>query len=170
MSYEVQIVARPPDSLFDIRGEESAAAACLAVVGLALPDGPNRASGTGQTLACWVGPKHWLLLAPLEREDELKDSFNELVVGRLATATCLTDAYIGFEISGPDADQVLAQGCALDLRPRQAPPGLTTFTEVFGARGLLYKPAEACRYRLYVDRSLGHYVGRWLHRAAGRNP
>jgi sarcosine oxidase subunit gamma len=170
MSYEVEIHARPPESLFDLRGEESTAAACLGAAGLTLPDGPNRASGDGETLACWVGPKHWLLLAPLEREDELDASFNELVAGHLASATRLTDAYAGFEISGPDADQVLAQGCALDLRPRQAPPGLATFTELFGARGLLYKPAEPSRYRLYVDRSLGHYVGQWLHRAAGQSP
>ena len=111
-----------------------------------------------------------MLLAPIEREDELNTHFTELVADHPATATCLTDAYAGFEISGPDADQVLAQGCALDLRPRQAPPGLATFTELFGVRGLLYKPAEARRYRLYVDRSLGHYIGEWLRRAAGLRP
>jgi sarcosine oxidase subunit gamma len=170
MSYEVDIHARPPESLFDIRGEESTAAACLAAAGLALPDGPNRASGDGEALACWVGPRHWLLLAPLEREDELHARFAELVAGRPASATRVTDAYAGFQVGGPDADDVLAQGCALDLRPRQAPPGLATFTELFGARGLLCKPAEDGPYRLYVDRSLGHYVVQWLHRAAGRRP
>jgi sarcosine oxidase subunit gamma len=170
MSYEVEIHALPPDSLFDIRGEESTATACLAAAGLAPPDGPNRTSGDGETLACWVGPKHWLLMASLEREDELSAQFDQLVADRPAAALRVTDAYTGFEISGPDTDQVLAQGCALDLRPRHAPSGLATFTDLFGARGLLYKPAEETRYRLYVDRSLGHYLGEWLYRAACRSP
>ncbi len=166
MAYDVEISERPLEAFFDIRGEAAAAAECLAVLDLLPPERPNTCTGQAEARAFWVGPKWWLLRAPLVREAELGARFTQIVAGRLASATLVSDFYAGFDVTGPDALAVLAQGCPLDLHPRRTRPGMASFTDVFGLAGLLYKLDERPAFSLYVERCDADYLGRWLRAAA----
>lgn len=167
MAYDVEISECPLTAWFDLRGDQATAAECLAVLGAPAEIRPNHAVATADGRVFRVGPRHWLLRCPIEREAEIATHLAQIVTERPASATLVSDLYAGFRLSGPDASQVLAQGCALDLQRHGRDAEFASFTEVFGLRTLLQVEPDGPSYRLDVDRSFADFLRLWLHRAAG---
>lgn len=115
------------------------------------PMEPNSVVGD----ALWLGPDEWLVLGG--REGAFADQ--PAAVDVSANRICL-------ELSGDDAADVLARGCALDLHPSVFPPGRCAQTLVARAQVILYRTDHA--FRLLVRPSFANYLRAWLHDAGAR--
>ena len=166
MAYDATINRRPMDALFDLRGEKPVIADISAIAGLTLPEHPNSMTSHDGASILWIGPGRWLLRAPLAREDELAAALAAATGGRLANSTLVSDMYAGFEVSGPEAGDVLAQGCPINLNPGRFPPGAATSTEMFGVAVLLCHEDEGPSFTAYVENSYFDYVVGRLRRGA----
>lgn len=110
------------------------------------PMAPNTISGD----ALWLGPDEWLVLGG--REQDYPDAWAAVDVS--ANRVC-------FELSGPDAADVLARGCALDLHTSVFPPGRCAQTLLARAQVILYRTGEHT-FRLLVRPSFADYVRAWF--------
>ncbi len=166
MVYTATINQRPMDALFDLRGERRAIADVVAVVGLSLPERPNSMTWNDDASVFWIGPEHWLLRAPLAREDELADAFAAAVGDRFAITLPISDMYVGFEVSGPEAQDVLAQGCPINLYAERFPVGAAASAEIFGVSMILCHEDDRPSFTVYIDRSYVDFVVGRLRRGA----
>ena len=167
MAYAVTICARQMDALFDLRGEKSVVAQLATACGLVLPSRPNSIIINGVDAVLWIGPARWIVRSSVTREDQLADRFTDAIGERFANATMISDMLMGFEISGEQARDVLAQGCPLDLHPQSYPLGSATATEVYGVAVILCLEDDPFSFTLYVDRSYSDFVlGRLRNGAA----
>ena len=87
-------------------------------LGLALPRRPNCREGTAPA-ALWLGPTEWMIVGetPLALERS-----PQLVAGAVHLAD-VTDGWVVYRASGPDAGELLAKGCTLDFHPRSFSAG-----------------------------------------------
>ena len=89
---------------------------------IALPT-PGRASDN----ALWLAPDQWLIEAPFATHEDivayLKPAFNDA-----ASITEQTDAWVRFDLSGPDLHAMFERLCALDTRAMH--PGHATRTVI----------------------------------------
>jgi sarcosine oxidase subunit gamma len=129
-----------------------------AAVALGLPVAPNTATAD----ALWLGPDEWLLVGAQGSERELAaralgggaDSVVEVSAQRAVV-----------ELGGPNAADVLAKGCSLDLE-RALAPGRCAQTLLARAQVNLHRPDELERYRIFVGASFATYLAAWLADAA----
>lgn len=110
------------------------------------PMQPNTATGD----AFWLGPDEWLVLGG--REQDFPEAWAAVDVS--ANRVCL-------ELSGEDAADVLARGCALDLHPSVFPPGNCAQTLLARAQVILYCADEHV-FRLLIRPSYADYVREWF--------
>ena len=80
--------------------------------------------------------------------------------------TELTTKYCALTIAGPLAREVFARFCALDLRPRECPPGALRLGSIARTPGTLICEAED-RYLALVGAALGGYLWTVVADAAG---
>lgn len=73
MAYAVEINRLGASALFDLKGAQHLIGEWLGGSAPPFPAAPNTASAVGEQELYWVGPDHWLLRAPFEREAELLD-------------------------------------------------------------------------------------------------
>ena len=71
MGYQATIKKQAMWAIFDIKGNASAVEKRISDIGLSLPSSQNTAHAKKGQHLCWIGEKHWLLLAPVEMEDQL---------------------------------------------------------------------------------------------------
>lgn len=163
MIYEATISRLQPTAIIDLRGSPASVAALLEEARLPHPGGPNRFAEAGGAAVAWVGQEHWLVLAALEREDELMAALGRTpgAVG----AILVSDAYAGFGIVGPEAPHILAQATPLDVHAGVFPDDGAGFTEFFGQKALLMRRGGGFECR--VDASYGDYVADFLSRCGG---
>ena len=166
MTYTATIDRRPMDALFDLRGEKSVIADISAVVGLSLPEHPNTMTSNDGASILWIGPERWLLRAPLAREGKLAAAVTAAIGDRFANSSLVSDMYAGFEVSGPEARDVLAQGCPINLNPERFPVGAAASTEMFGVAVFLCHEDDGPSFTAYVDRSYFDFVMGRLRRGA----
>jgi sarcosine oxidase subunit gamma len=164
MVYEATISRLPPTAIIDLRGPSASVSALLEEMRFPRLAGPNRLAETGGAVVAWVGQEHWLVLAALEREDELMAALSRApgAVG----AILVSDAYAGFGITGPQASHVLAQAAPLDVHARVFPEDGASFTEFFGQKALVMRRGGGFECR--VDASYGDYVADFLSRCGGQ--
>ena len=113
------------------------------------PVEPNTSAGR----ALWLGPDEWLVIDA--REDDFPDA--AAVVDVSANRVCL-------ELVGDDVEDVLAQGCSLDLHPSVFAPGLCAQTLLAKAQVILHR-RDAETFRILVRPSYTLYVRAWLEDA-----
>lgn len=128
-------------------------AAIAARSGIAIDVEPGRAGGT--PLVLWLGPGERLI-----------ETHDPGAVAEALAATCgdhvhqLHDVGDGLnmvELAGPNAQEMLAHRCRIDLDPHRFPPGACARTLFARMPVILHRP-EANRFRLFFARSLGHAV------------
>jgi sarcosine oxidase subunit gamma len=156
----------------ELRGDP-ADRAFMAAVGrtldLLLPTEPNTTAGLGNLVALWLGPDAWLLTCPPGAVAAHTGSLRKALADVHAAITDVSDGRVAVRLAGPNARDVLAKGCPLDLHPR-------TFATGSCAQSLLAKTSvllhllddDAQRgptFDLYVARSFAHYLFAWLEDA-----
>ena len=164
MIYNCHIQALAPQTVIDIKGEPVDVLPRLLRLGLTDPP-PLRAAVAGDLRVLRPSPHHWLLLAPLASEDPLLGQLNTPEPAADTMILSVSDAYQWFAISGPEAREVLAIGCPLDLDPGVFAYDSATFTEMFALKALLL--ADADSFVVAVDRSYAPMVVDWFARIQG---
>lgn len=161
----------PTTAAVDLRLDPASATrpAVVDVVGGDLPTTPNTWTPLhGRGRAVWLGPDEWLLTGdhhssgcdPAAWEESLRD-----VVAPLdGAAVDVSSQRTGFRLHGPDARELLAYGCALDLRPASFPPERCAQTLVGQAGVLLVVDHEGLD--VLVRTSFAGYLAAWLLDAA----
>ena len=168
--YDVSIRRLEPCARFEAAGEPQAMAAALRAAGLQLPSDANASvrSHTGWQVA-WLGPRRCVVTAPIDDEKRLQrqlhDAFDSFVS---ADVCCTSDMVARFELAGPGAASVLAQGTALDVSDAGFAAGTATVTDLWGVAAVIERPPESpfCRV-VTVDRSLAGFIEGWLQTANG---
>lgn len=144
--------------------DKKTAAAAKKALGLALPTGPLTSAAGDKATACWLGPDEWLLLCTEEEREALQAALETGLAGQHAAIVDVSDAYLGFDIVGEKAGELLAKGCSLDLHLSAFAQGRVARTTLAKADITLLRTAEG--FRLYVLRSFADYLGLWLEDAA----
>jgi sarcosine oxidase subunit gamma len=164
----VAMAERPPLSIVDlrIRGAETAALAAVEVtLGFALPLEANRAAGTEDAAAFWLGPDEWWVVVSAE-VPAVDDRLAEALAGHSAAVTDLSESRACIRVSGPSARDLLAKGCPLDLHPRGFSPGRCAQSHLAKAQVVLHQVSDEPAFDLYVLRSFADYLWAWLEDAA----
>jgi heterotetrameric sarcosine oxidase gamma subunit len=107
---------------------------------------------------CPITPRRSLVLAEPAAARELRDRLG-------ARAVDVTTAYAALAIVGPDAREVLARQCALDLRPHVTPVGAFRPGSVARTPAYVLREAEE-RYLVLFGAALGEYMWTVLADAA----
>lgn len=137
-------------------GEAALAVAVRDKLGLTLDARANRASVARDAVALWLGPQRWLI--------EAKAAFS--VAGDQIAFVELDHARCVVRLSGPNARDVLAKGCQLDLHPVAFTAGACAQTTLFHTMTLIHAVADAT-FDVYVPRSFGQSFWEQLTDAAG---
>ncbi|MEM7171021.1 MAG: sarcosine oxidase subunit gamma family protein [Pseudomonadota bacterium] len=165
MAYDVQIDRNQPPLVLDLRALPETATDFCHQMGLPLPQATNSQLAEGPWVAMRVGPDHWMFLG----ENRVEQSLNEMIEGAVARSDLsiieVSDAYEGFDLSGPEVLEVMAQGTPLDLRPAAFPEEGASFTSFFGRRVVLLRHREPTGFKVLVERSYGDYLKACLETA-----
>jgi sarcosine oxidase, subunit gamma len=127
------------DSQVSVRGEPQPG----------FPVEPNTSAGK----ALWLGPDEWLVIGA--REEDFADA---------AAAVDLSANRVCLELVGDDVEDVLAQGCSLDLHPSVFAPGRCAQTLLAKAQVVLHR-RDAETFRILVRPSYAPYLRAWLEDA-----
>jgi sarcosine oxidase subunit gamma len=117
------------------------------------PTEPNTTAEVGGATVLWLGPDEWLVVGATEAE-----YFDA------AAAVDVSASRVAFDLRGDDANDVLAQGCPLDLDRFE--PGHCGQTLLARAQVILYRP-DTATFRILVRPSFAPYLRAWLEDAIG---
>jgi sarcosine oxidase subunit gamma len=132
--------------------------------GVALPSVACRAETSGDRAALWLGPDEWLLLAPAGEEGTLFAALENALEELPHSLVDVTHRQVAIAVAGPQARELLASGCPLDLAPESYPVGMCTRTLFAKAEVVLWR-RSAEEYHLETGRSFSGYVLGWLREA-----
>jgi sarcosine oxidase subunit gamma len=134
-----------------------------------LPSEPNTTAARGDLVALWLGPDAWLLTCSPGEAASLIGSLRKALSDVHAAITDVSDGRVALRLAGPNARDVLAKGCPLDLHPRAFAPGSCAQSLLAKASVLLHLLDDDARrgptFDLYVARSFAHYLFAWLEDA-----
>jgi heterotetrameric sarcosine oxidase gamma subunit len=122
------------------------------------PSARGDAEVGGDAHWCPLGPRRALVVAEPSIARELRERLG-------ARAVDVTTAYAALAIVGPNAREVLARQCALDLRPGSMPVGEVRPGSVARTPAVVIREAEE-RYLVLFGAALGEYMWTVLADAA----
>lgn len=149
---------------FIFQGGPAAREAAGRGFGVALPTAACRAEVAGERAALWLGPDEWLLLAPPGEVDTVFADLEDALGGQPHSLVDITHRQVALSVAGPQARDLLASGCPLDLAPGSYPVGMCTRTLFAKAEVVLWR-RSAEEYHLETGRSFSGYVLGWLREA-----
>ncbi len=149
--------------------------AAAGVVGHPLPAVPNTSAGDAEPAegprTLWLAPGEWLVVSAAGAADELAGELAAAVADRGGSVTDVGDARAAIVLRGPNARDVLAKGCPLDLHPDAFRPGHCAQSLLARAAVILHRRADeaggGASFEIYVARSFAEYLWAWLEDAAG---
>jgi sarcosine oxidase subunit gamma len=158
---------KPPAARLLLQGDAQARSAAAAVWGVAFSEASCRAQSAGGRATLWLGPDEHLMwqesragaLPITELEQALRPYPHSLVD--------VSHRQIALEVSGPDAESILAGACPLDLDLRQFPVTMCTRTVLAKAEIILWRTAQET-FHLEVWRSFQSYAEALLREIARR--
>lgn len=157
----LRLTERPLETAFELQfdsRDDSAVARIGDATGLALASAAHRVVATPTSTALWLGPGHWLVkprdAAALQAALERTAASYGLVD--------VSDLWFGVRIDGPQAPELLAKACALDLAVASFPPGASAVAQFVRLRALIHHVDEAPTYDVHVERSQAAYLWAWL--------
>jgi sarcosine oxidase, subunit gamma len=164
---DLAIELEPLTSAVDLRVDPAAvdADALRDVVGGALPTRPNTWSALADGRAVRLGPDEWLLTG-LRPADAWEEALRAVVGERGGAAVDVSAQRTGVRLRGALARELLALGCALDLRPASFPPGSAAQTLLGQSGVLLMTDRVDDAVVILVRTSFAGYVADWLLDAA----
>lgn len=164
MPYDVVINRLPLRALFELKGSGLEIAAWCGDALPEFPDKPNTASSRNGRTLIWTGPDRWLLNASGNEEETLIRAVRPDAAPGDLSIVLISDTLTFFEISGPEADEVMAVATPMNIHPSAFPADGACFTEAFGTKALLRRVANG--FEIAVDRSYGDWFEESLRRAA----
>jgi sarcosine oxidase, subunit gamma len=156
----------------ELRGDPDDRAFMAAVgrtLDVLLPGEPNTTAARGDLTALWLGPDAWLLTCPPDEVAAHIGSLREAVSDVHAAITDVSDGRVALRLGGPNARDLLAKGCPLDLHPRAFASGRCAQSLLAKASVLIHLLDDDARrgptFDVYVARSFAHYLFAWLEDA-----
>lgn len=140
--------------------------AVASVTGLVPPKQANRFVAHGRQQIYWLGPTEWLLMTEDVNTYGLLSELRKVFQGLHATATDLSGSAVVLEIEGPQAADILAKGCTLDLHPTGFNNGDCAQIGLAKANVLLACNTAEYKYKLVVRRTFAEYLLQWLLHSA----
>lgn len=163
MPYDVTFTRLPTQALFDLKGPGAALRDWAADALPPMPERPNtKTEGMGAALM-FIGPDHWLLRAGLDHEATLEAALRPAAAPPDISIVRVSDTLAFFRLIGPEAAQVMAIACPMDLHESRFGPDAASFTEAFGLRALVTRCAGGVD--LGVDQSYAPMLMDCLTRA-----
>jgi sarcosine oxidase, subunit gamma len=164
----VKLSEEPFAAMVDLRADPDgpAASRASAIIGLELPTAPSTCVGDGTLTAIWMGPDEWLITAGARSAATLEAELRA-AVGEDGAAIDVSAQRTTLQLSGPDAREVLAKGCSLDLHPKVFTKGTAAQT-MLGLAGVVLIALDdaGTDYRILVRASFARYLADWLIDAA----
>lgn len=157
----------PPRTVLNLRGPATKTFANVVeeVFGVAPPLEPNRWTGTRDLAAVWLGPDEWLLVAPDGESRTIERALREALPKEpWLSIVDIAHNYTILRLSGRNARELLAKGCALDLYPSSFPAGACAQTLLARTRVILR--AVDGGTELWIRNSFASYTAQWLLDAA----
>ena len=161
----------PPLAMVNLRvapGSDAARRAADAL-GATLP-GANAVAPASQGAVLWLGPDEFLVVAGDGAAPGVVALLTEALAGDPGSVVDVSAARAGVDVAGPQAGDLLAKGCSIDLHPRAFPPGRCAQTLLARANVVLWHLGEPSRdggYRVLTGASFAGYLADWLIDAAG---
>jgi sarcosine oxidase subunit gamma len=155
----------------ELRGDPDDRAFMAAVgrtLDVLLPGEPNTTAARGDLTALWLEPHAWLLTCPPDEVAAHIGSLREAVSDVHAAITDVSDGRVALRLGGPNARDVLAKGCPLDLHPRAFAAGRCAQSLLAKASVLIHlldDDVPGPTFDVYVARSFAHYLFAWLEDA-----
>jgi sarcosine oxidase subunit gamma len=132
--------------------------------GVALPDGPRRATRGAVTFA-GTGPDQWI--ASAEGSDAAGFAAKVRArIGPFAAVSDQSDARLVLRVSGPRVCDILAKGVPVDLHPKTFKPGDVACTVVGTISTQIDMLDDAPTYQLAAPRSMAGSFWSWLTASA----
>jgi len=159
----LQITELPLSGILRIQGRKSDAAFVSAVeerLGVRLP-APERTNSKADVTVVWSGPNEYLCFCALKNEAQYEDALQSALAGKFAAVTLASDSRIGVYISGSNAAEFIAQGCAIDMDTANFKVGHSSTTRFASLPAILIHRATQ-EYILYVDIGYVEYMLKWL--------
>lgn len=148
------------------RGRAAALAdAVNARYGIALPDGPRRATNDAIAFA-GVGPAQWVASAATTGVAEFVARLKS-DLGTFAAVVDQSDSRLVLHLSGPRVRDVLAKGVSVDLHPRAFKPGDVATTPVAHVGVQLDLLDDGPTFQVTAPRSMAGSFWSWLTASAG---
>jgi heterotetrameric sarcosine oxidase gamma subunit len=136
----------------------------IRIAGRPLPLAVNRWSGDDPVF-CRVGPDAWLLVSAQHGAGDLMEAVRLGCKRRSCAATDISDANVTLAIEGPQAADLLARGCGLDLADAAFGQDACARTRLAQLPVVLRRVSHE-RFELTVDRSAAQWLLDWLQDAA----
>lgn len=163
MAYTATYERRELAALFDIKGKSKDV---LDWCGAHLPPLPKHANSytTIDTKNLYfVGPDHWILHSELSEEVALEAALKPTEAPSFVSIVKVSDTMALFDVTGADAEQVMATACPMDLHPSVFSADAVSFTEMFGLRALVLRSPQG--FAFAVEQSYAVMVEDYLGRA-----
>jgi sarcosine oxidase subunit gamma len=147
-------------AIVNLRGDpadEGFVAAVSAAVDLQLPTGAVGCPTNGTRRIVWAGPDDWFVIGEPGAQQAIAQALREAAGARHHAVTDVSSGYCVLSLSGAPVRDVLAQGCPLDLHPREFAVGRCAGTHFFKASVWLWRTPED-RFELLVRTSFAGYV------------
>jgi sarcosine oxidase, subunit gamma len=164
----VQVVPKPFIPMIDLRLDPADPAAddVGRYLGVDLPTTPSTWVETDRVQVIWLGPDEWLVTSSFHTAQELEVGLREAVSGRGAVVD-VSGQRTTLWLTGENARDVLAAGCAVDLHPRVFRSGAAAQT-LLGLTSvvLLALDDTGTSYYIHVRSSFAQYLAKFLLDAA----
>jgi sarcosine oxidase subunit gamma len=118
------------------------------------PTEPNTTARVDDATVLWLGPDEWLAVGGGEAD-----------FPHAAAAVDVSANRVCFELSGAGAEDVLAQGCALDLDARVFEPGSSCAQSTLARAEVILLRPELDVWWILVRPSFAPYLRAWLEDA-----
>jgi sarcosine oxidase subunit gamma len=165
----VKLSEEPFVAMVDLRVDPDGPAASQAseILGLVLPTTPSTHVGSDALTAIWMGPDEWLITSQTRSAADLEARLRTAVADDGGAAIDVSAQRTTLRLSGPDARDVLAKGCSLDLHPTMFRKGTAAQTTLALAGVVLIALDDTgSDYRILVRSSFARYLADWLVDAA----
>lgn len=163
MAYAATYKRRALAALFDIKGENKDVVNWCGDHLPPLPKNANSRTKVDAKQLYFIGPDHWILHSDLAEEDTLEQVLKPTEAPSSVSIVKISDTMAFFDVTGADADQVMATACPMDLHPSVFGDDSVSFTEVFSLRALVMRSPQG--FVFAVEQSYGAMIENYLGRA-----
>jgi len=163
MSYDVTFQRCGLTALFDLKGAANAVGAWVGDALPEFPDRPNHRTEKQGAELFFIGRDHWIARAPLAQEEALDTRLSPTACPADISIVRVSDTMTFFRVTGPDAAEIMAIACPLDLHDSVFAPDAVTYTEVFGLKALVMRYQDG--FEFAVEQSFADMIEDYVARA-----